>query len=236
MNNCTRFLVVSAFAAGLQAASAGDITGTVTLTGTPPPEKVNNDIKNDAICGPLQTGPVTTHFFEVGAKGGLADVVVTLKGVTAKSTGESAAPAVLDQKNCMYTPQIMAVQTGQKLLVKNSDPVMHNVHIVPGPDGNKEDNKAQMQGAADLTFAFAKPEKFLKFKCEVHGWMFAWATVVDNPYFAVTDKDGSFKIANVPPGKYTVEIAHRKAGTAAKEVEVKDSVKVDFTLDAPKPQ
>jgi hypothetical protein len=129
----------------------------------------------------------------------------------------------------------MAVQTGQKIMVKNSDPVMHNVHTTPTVDGNKEMNKAQMMGSPDITFAFTAPEEFLRFKCDVHPWMFAYVTVVDNPYFAVTDKDGKFTIKNVPDGKYTVEIKHRKAGTTTKEVEVKGgSVTADLTLSVPK--
>ena len=65
--------------------------------------------------------------------------------------------------------------------------------------------------------------------------MFAYVTVVDSPYFAVTGKDGTFKIANVPPGTYTLEAAHRKAGKVTKQVEVKDAnVTVDFTLEVPK--
>lgn len=236
----SRFMVLAALLAGLQAASAADVTGTVTLSGTPPPEKPNDLIKNDPVCGKLHTDTVTTHFYVVGAKQELADVVITIKGAP-KSSGESAPPVVLDQSGCLYTPQILAIQTGQKLVVKNSDPVMHNVHIIPGADsGNKEANKAQAQGAPDISFSFATPESFLKFKCDVHPWMFAWVTVVDNPYFAVSDKDGNFKIANVPPGKYTIEATHRKANggkPVSKEVEVKaDGAKVDFTLEVPKAQ
>ncbi len=69
------------------------------------------------------------------------------------------------------------------------------------------------------------PENFLKFKCDVHPWMFAYVTVADSPYFAVSAKDGTFKIANVPAGKYTVEAAHRKANGGKKsprKIEVKD--------------
>jgi len=161
-----------------------------------------------------------------------------LDNISGKSTGASAEPVLLDQKGCLYVPSILAVQTGQKLLVRNSDPVLHNIHVVPGPDsGNTEMNKAQMQGGPDLVFTFDKAERFLKLKCDVHQWMFAWVTVVDHPWFAVTDKDGNFKIANVPPGKYSVVALHRKAGSASKDVEVKDaSAEVDFTLEAPKPK
>jgi plastocyanin len=228
---------VSTFIIGLaiaaQVASAGDITGTVTLNGTPPPEKEITPLKDDATCGKLVQGMPTTHFYVVGPNKGLADVVVMLKGISGKSTGASAPPAELDQKGCQYVPSILAVQTGQKIVVKNSDPVLHNVHTLSAA-GNTDQNLAQMAGSPDLTFSFDKPENFLKFKCDVHGWMYAWVTVVDHPYFAVTDKDGKFTIKNVPPGKYTLAALHRKVAPtgADKEIEVTDgNTTADFTLE-----
>jgi len=215
-------------------ARAADIVGTVTFQGTPPPEKEITPLEDDPTCGALykDTKP-TTHFYVVGPKGEFGDVTVYLKGVTGKSTGMSAPPAMLDQKGCMYRPSILAIQTGQKLLVRNSDPVLHNVHTVPTVPGNEESNQAQMPGGPDLTFTFAKPEMFLKFKCDVHPWMFAWVSVFDSPYFCVSGKNGKFVIKNVPPGKYTVEADHRKAGTQTRDVEVKDSdVTVNFTFEA----
>jgi plastocyanin len=223
-----------AAAFGVQGAFAGEITGTVMLKGTPPKEKDIAVLKEDANCGKFHSTMPTTHFYVVGAKGELADVVVSLQGITGKSTGASAPTVVLDQNGCEYKPSIFAVQTGQKISVKNSDPVLHNVHTQPTTAGNEEKNMAQMPNSADLTFSFAKPEAFLKFKCDVHPWMFAWASVFDHPYFAVTGADGTFKIANVPAGKYTIQAAHRKAGTATQEIEVKDGepTKVEFTLEA----
>ena len=206
----------------LPMANAGDITGVINLTGTPPAERELTPIKDDSICSTLYSGALpTTHFYVVGANGGLGDVVVTLKGVTGKSTGASADPAVLDQKGCVYQPTILVVQTGQKITVKNSDPCVHNVHTKPTV--NPESNQVQMPGAADLTFTFDQPEPFVKFQCDVHPWMFAWVTVVDSPYYALSDKDGKFTIKNVPPGKYTLQVAHRKLGTQTADIEVKDS-------------
>jgi len=226
--------MVSALAAALQVASAADITGTVTLKGTPPKEKDITPVMEDANCSKLHTTVPTTRFYVAGPKGELADVVVSVQGISGKSTGASAPPVVLDQKGCEYIPSILAVQTDQKLVVKNSDPVLHNVHNVPGEgSGNKEKNEAQLPNGADLTFSFSKPENFLKFKCDVHQWMFAWVSIFDHPYFAVSAKDGSFKIANVPPGKYKIQAIHRKAGTVTQEVEVKEgeAAKADFTLE-----
>ncbi len=230
-----RVWIFLALAAGLQAASAGDITGAITLNGTPPPEKVNDAISSNPDCGKMHTEPVKTQFYVVGAKGELADVVVSIQNISGKSTGQSAPPLILDQKGCEYFPYVAAVQTGQKITARNSDQVLHNVHDTPTVAANKEQNKAQMPGGADINFTFSAPEAFLRFKCDVHPWMFAYVTVVDHPYFAVSGKDGTFKIANVPPGKYTVEAQHRKAGKVTKEIEVKDgNAQLDFTLEVPK--
>jgi hypothetical protein len=229
--------------AGLaQFATAADITGTVTLSGTPPAEVEIKPLENDPVCGKLVGGKAFTTFYVVGDNKGLADVIVMLKGVPAKAADASAPPVVLDQKNCLYTPQIVALQTGQKLVVKNSDPAtvpMHNVRINPTAAPNVEASNGkismpQMSGGADLTYTFPAAENFLKFQCDVHQWMFAWVTVVDNPYFAVTGKDGKFTIKNVPAGKYKIVALHRKAAPTGveKDVEVKDSgATADFTIE-----
>jgi plastocyanin len=227
-------LTATALAAACQCAYAADITGTITLKGTPPAEKQITPLKEDPTCGKMHPEVPTTRFYVTGANGALADVVVSLQGISGKSTGKSAAPVVMDQKGCEYIPQILALQTGQKLDVKNSDPVLHNIHAIPdASSGNKESNMAQLASAPDISMSFDKPEMFMKFKCDVHPWMFAWVSVFDHPYFAISGKDGTFKIANVPPGKYKLQAAHRKAGTVTKEIEVKDDgAKVELTLDA----
>jgi plastocyanin len=222
-------------ALGLFAAAqihAGDVTGTITFKGVAPAEKEITPIKDDPNCAALYpAGLPKTKFYVVGANGGLADVIVTIKGVAgAASTGTSAAPATLDQKGALYVPQILAIQTGQKLIVKNSDAFVHNVHTKP--TANPESNQVQMGNGPDLTYTFDKPESFLKFQCDVHPWMFAWVSVFDRPYFAVSGADGKFTIKNVPAGKYTIEAAHRKLGTQTAEIEVKDGgATQDFTFE-----
>src|SRR5690349_7202845 len=145
MKKTSLLLTLSAFAFACQLAVAGDITGTITLKGTPPKEKDITPLKDDPTCGKLHTEMPTTHFYVVGSKGELADVVVSVQGAAGKSAGASAPAAVLDQHGCEYVPQILAVQTEQNIVVKNSDPVLHNIHDLPNPDsGNPEKNMAQM--------------------------------------------------------------------------------------------
>jgi plastocyanin len=231
-----RIIIALVIAAAAAPAFAAELTGKVTLTGTPPPEVEITPLKNDPNCGKLVTETPKTIHYVVGPNGELANTVVIVKGVPdAKSTGPSAPPAVIDQKSCLYVPHILAVQTGQKILVKNSDPVLHNVNTTRpnAVEGNPQQNMAQLAGAPDLTFTFPKPEPFLRFKCDVHPWMFAYVYVVDHPYFAVTGADGTFKIPNLPPGKYTVEAHHRKGGTVTKEVEITEAGgKIEFTIAA----
>ena len=224
-------IMIAALAYAGQTVLAADIIGVITLTGTPPAEKEITPLMENPDCAKMHATTPTTHFYVVGPNHELADVVVSLKGVTGKSTGASQPPAVLDQKGCLYTPQILAIQTGQKLIVKNSDPCIHNVHPTPTASGNPESNQVQRPGGADLDFVYAQPEMFLRFKCDVHPWMFAWVSVFDSPWFCVSGLDGKFVIKNVPPGKYTVEAAHRKLGAQTQDVEVKDGdVTANFTF------
>src|SRR6266567_9244266 len=119
MKKTSALIVVVGLAAALQATHASDITGTVTLKGTPPAEKEITPLKDDPNCGKLHTTVPTTHFYVVGPKGELADVVISLNGISPQSTGASAPSVTLDQKGCEYLPPIQAVQTRQKLMAKH---------------------------------------------------------------------------------------------------------------------
>ena len=207
------------------AAYAGDVTGKISLKGTPPPEK---EIPMDPTCGKLHGNKAMTRFFTVDAGGGLADAVVYLEGAKG---GTAAGPIVIDQKGCEYVPYISSATVNQTIKVLNSDPAMHNVHPTPTVDGNPEKNKAMLPGGSPLEFAFPKAEKFLRFKCDVHPWMFSYVSVFETPFHAVSGKDGSFKITGVPDGKYKLVVEHRKGGKAEQDIEVKGGAKADLTLE-----
>lgn len=225
--------VAGALLAVLPAARAADVYGTITFQGTPPPEINIVPLKNDPTCGPMHEEMPTTHFYVVGPTRGFGDVVVSLKGIQGKSAGVQAKPLVIEQKGCEYIPYVSACQTGQKVVVKNLDPVLHNVHVTPEKAGNPEENRAQLPHGPDLSFTFKAPEEFLRFKCDVHPWMFSYVSVFDHPFFSVSDKEGSYRIHNVPPGHYTVVAAHRKAGSLEKTVDVQNQdVRLDFGFGA----
>jgi hypothetical protein len=225
-----RCLAVAALFASLPLLSAGDITGKITLTGTPPPEK---DLPLDPSCGKIHPTK-KTRFYVVGKNGELADTFVYIKeGLAGKTFPVSDKPHLIDQVGCEYVPYVSGAMVNQKILVRNSDPVLHNVHVVPAIAGNKESNTAQLPKAKDLEYSFAKEETFLRFKCDVHPWMFSYLTLLSHPFHAVSAADGTFKIANVPPGKYTIEAHHRRGGKQTLEVEVPatGASKADFTFE-----
>ena len=216
------------FAIAPRSALSADITGKVSLKGTPKPEIT---LPLGDICGKLNPNKVTTRHYVVGADGGLANVFVYLKDAkAAPATGESP---LLDQIGCIYEPYVMGVVAGQSFKVKNSDPTLHNVHSTPKI--NKEFNFGQPLKDQVNEKVFDQPEILVRMKCDVHPWMFAYIGVTENPYFAVTDKDGNFKISGVPDGKYTVVAYHIKTHGAkdglTASVDVKGTAKQDFTVE-----
>ncbi len=208
------------------------IFGKVTLIGKPPENPII-DLRRDPNCGKLYSENPRQLFFVVSDDGALADVVVSLKGNLPSKRAPSERPLLIDQKACMYFPYISALFAGQKIQVRNSDTFLHNVHPSPTQAGNKEKNVAQFPNKVD-EFVFDKPEMFLRFKCDVHPWMFAYVSVFDHPYFAVTDMNGFFHIRELPLGHYTVEATHRKAGTVTKEIDIKrhdESFEMNFEFN-----
>ena len=225
------FLIAAALVAAVQSITAADVTGKITLKGMPPEEKV---LPLDPMCGKLHANPPKTRFYVSDGKGGLADVFIHIKsGLTGAAPSPSATPAVLDQVGCEYAPYVIGVQVNQKMNVLNSDALLHNVHPTPIVEGNKEFNRAQLPKGPPISTAWPQREVFLRFKCDGHPWMFAYVGVVAHPYFAVSAKDGSFTLKDVPAGKYVIEALHRKTGKpVTKEVTVDANGAVaDFTIE-----
>jgi len=226
------WLIAVVVAASTAAVSADGVSGVVKFKGTQPAER---SLPLDPACGASfkKANPgkkPTTRFYVVGKDGGLGDVLVQIKGL---SGGPAASGKhVIDQKGCEYLPYVSACRAGQTISVLNSDPVLHNVHPQPAVAGNKEYNKAQLPNGPALDFVYSQPEEFLKFKCDVHPWMFSYVNVMGHGYFAVTDENGKFSIAGVPDGTYEITARHRKVGEASQKVTVKGGkADVSFTLE-----
>jgi len=196
------------------ASDGGTITGKVVFRDTPPHAKKVIPTKNSDVCGGMREEAEIA----LGEGGSVQNAVVYLKAVKAgKAWNDASKHALLDNKGCEYIPRVQALPVGGTLEIVNSDPLLHNVHGFKGADtifnnAMWKDKKAEkVMDAPGL----------VKLDCDVHGWMRAWVYVAENPYFAMTAKDGSFTIADVPPGDYTLVSWQEYTGAVEMPVTVK---------------
>jgi hypothetical protein len=203
----------------VSAAGEGKISGTVKLDGTAPHMK-GIDMSKDPFCVKAHASdPAHMETVVVGSGGGLQNVVLYIsEGWSGSPTVATNVP-VFDQKNCMYTPHVLAMDVNQKFDVKTSDATTHNIHPNPNPmTGNIPWNQSQPPGAAAVEKSW-KAAEVIPVQCNIHPWMHGWFVVVKGPY-ATTDDSGNYTINNVPSGNYTVTAWHEPDETQTQKVTV----------------
>ncbi len=136
-------------------------------------------------------------------------------------------PVVLDQRGCIYTPHVLAARVGQTVQVSNSDPATHNVNVKS--KRNRDFNMSQSAGQAPLEYIPRRADT-VRFKCDVHPWMFALVHVCEHPWFAVSDIEGQFTIEDVPPGEYVLRVDHEELGVLRRRVVVRAGESTGITL------
>ena len=205
---------------GGAAGPTGDaaVTGTVHFAGTAPANPTIDMTEESACKAKYTTPPVDSQY--VVSNGGLGNVFVYVKsGLPEGATYAPPAQAVvIDQNGCEYHPRIFGVQVGQKIEIKNSDPVLHNIKAVP--TANRGFNISQPSAGMTTTRTFNTAEVMVPLQCNVHGWMSAHVGVLPHPFFATSAADGKFTIKGLPPGTYTIEAWHEKLGTQTTTVTV----------------
>jgi plastocyanin len=204
----------------------GSVSGTVKFKGTAPAPKKLDVSKDKEVCG---KSPKVDQSLVVN-NGNLANAVVTITDI---KTGKKidTKKVTLDQKGCEYQPHVLAFPVGSTVEILNPDGILHNVHSYSKV--NSPFNMAQPKFKKTLDVKIEKPEA-IEVKCDVHGWMQGWLVATPTPYVAVTDNSGNFKLTDVPPGTYTVEVWHEKLGKNTQKVTVKakEDAKVSFDLAA----
>ena len=168
-------------AAAVDPATAATINGKITLEGTAP---ANQPIRMNAdpVCVRENKTPQTQETFMVGDGSSLGNVLVYVQdGLGGRTFTTPTAPVVLDQKACRYHPHVFGLMVGQAMQIVNSDPTLHNIHATPKT--NKEFNTAQpiQNMKTDHVFDVKEADTIVPFKCDVHGWMNAYAGVFDHP-------------------------------------------------------
>ena len=190
----------------------GTIKGRFLYGGDAPSAAELKADKDVEVCGKHK---LVNEELAVGADKGVANVVVFVrdKGVKVHpdAAGEAkATKVVLDNKDCRFSPHVVVVQTGQPLIIKNSDSVGHNSNVatLKNPPSN-----SLIPAGGESSIPFANEEAIpAQVTCNIHPWMKAWVVVRPNPYAAVSAADGSFEIKNVPAGEVELQLWHEKAG------------------------
>ena len=197
-------------------ATAGSIRGSVRLDG-PIPQPRSLNMTTDPACTAAHPAGIASQEVVADWSGNLANVVVYVKeGLGNRAFAAPKTPVEIIQEGCLYSPHVVALMTGQALIVRNADKTLHNVHSAA--KNNREWNRSQAPGAPDIEEVFAREELAIAMKCNVHPWMKSYVAVFAHPYFAVSGADGSFEIKNLPAGTYTVEAWHEKYGTLRQTV------------------
>ena len=199
------------------AGGSASIRGTVRLAGTAP-KREPIPMSADPVCQQQHPTPVLSGEAVVSPEGGLQYVFVYVKEGVTGSFPAPTTPVTLDQTGCWYHPHVFGIQVNQPLEIVNNDPTLHNVNAKPTV--NQPFNIAQPVKGMKTKKAFTKPEVMVRFKCNVHPWMQAYAGVVEHPFFAVTDEKGVFAIEGLPDGQYVLEAWHEKFGAQTQHVTI----------------
>jgi len=213
----------------VDAAKAGTLTGRVLFDG---PAPANPPIKMTADPMCLKANPNGAMFETFMLKdGGLDNVFVYVKDGLGNYYFDVPTESLkLDQQGCRYAPHVFGIRVGQPLEIVNNDSTLHNVHALA--KSNPEFNfPQQIQGMKNQK-TFTAREVMVTFKCDVHGWMNAYAGVLDHPYFAVTTNGGRFELKNLPAGTYTIEAWHERLGPQSQKITIgeKETKDVSFTF------
>lgn len=187
-------------------AEVGEIRGWVRLVGPRPPEEFQPVFKHREFCGER----MPSERIRLGTDGGVADVLVTLEGV---STPESQRPriAVLDNRDCRFAPRVQVVPPGTRLEVRNSDPILHTVHAYLGTETLFH---LALPVFRERVWAALDRPGLTRVECDIgHTWMRAYILVRDDAFAAVTGPDGAFRLSSVPPGTFRLRAWHETLGT-----------------------
>lgn len=213
----TRSATILAIVAALllsSAASAADwgtLKGRFVYDGTPPKRQAIDTGKEPA-CAKHK---VESEDLVVDPEShGIANVVIFVSSKKVKehpdykkSAGEKIA---IDNNGCRFEPHIVPMRLTQTLVIKNSDPFSHNSNLAPL--GDTPVNPVLTPDSAQ-DYKFHKAQKLpVPVACNIHPWMKGYIVVKDNPYVAVSAKDGSFELKDLPAEELEFTVWQEKSG------------------------
>ena len=171
----------------------------------------------------------------VGKDGAIVGAVASLNLPDAQppaSGGADAGTVEVDQKGCVFVPAIVAARTGATIVMKNSDPLTHNIRA--NQKVRELYNIAMPITGMTLKRTLPKEPGVVKLHCDIHPWMNARVATFSHPYFAQADEAGHFRIEHVPAGHQQITLWLPRLATKTVEVDVppNGTAKLDVTWSA----
>ena len=154
-------------------------------------------------------GNITGTIKAKGARNG-GDAVIYVGKIEGKTFPAPKEHPRMDQKNLTFVPHVLPVLVGTTVDFLNSDDVLHNV-FSPDKCADKFNLGSWPKGQSK-SFTFKEPGCAATLLCNVHPEMEGYVFVTETPYFAVSAKDGSYAIKDVPAGKFLIFMQHERAG------------------------
>jgi hypothetical protein len=108
----------------------------------------------------------------------------------------------------------------------NADPFFHNVFSYSGP----RFDLGRYPSGQSREVLFDRPG-IVRTYCEIHEFMRGVVLVTDHGFHAVAGEDGAFRIAGIPPGRYTVRAYHPDFGAVEVPVTVTAGATVSVSLE-----
>jgi hypothetical protein len=208
----------------IQVANGGTLKGRVTVSGNIPKDETIQVSKDQAHCG----DSLPREKYVLSGEGGVKNAVVFIEEIKAGKALPST-PVEIDNVKCAFVPHVQVGAKGQDLIIKNTDPMLHNTHIYL-------DKKTVFNFALPVTgMEIRKPVKktgVMSVECDAHAWMKGYLYMHENPYITTTDKNGNFSLTDIPPGTYKIKIWHEALGEQGQSVTVSGGgateIKVDY--------
>lgn len=214
----------------------GILLGTVklaTLPAAPPPPGPTPE-SAQRVCGPT----VSDNSLQVDRERGLASALVWVESPPLPGPERMVPSNTLDQRRCAYLPPLLAATVGAHLHVRNSDPLVHNVHArqTRGTGGGRPVfNFAMPLENMEVTRVLPMQPGQVDVGCDVHPWMKSAVMLFDHPFFTVTDAHGRFTLEGLAPGPHVLHVLHLRAGTLSAPVTVLHGAAPELALTLPAP-
>jgi plastocyanin len=223
---CSAVLAANAQAGGyvVERVPGGTIEGSVLYVGKPVQPMTMPNTEDPAYCGSTMTSyPVHVQ------NGGVVDAVVWIENITHGKPFDFPK-AVVNQKKCAFMPSVVLMAPG-RLEVENSDPLTHDVQIFA--HFNPSSNHTMPPGSKPLELTLMHPET-VTIACDIHKDMVSSVIIAKNPYYALTQSGGAFKLTNVPPGAYELKVWQKTLGAQTTRITVHagQTAHVTFKLGA----